>query len=170
MLIRYLKPSSIKKRSLLPSDIVIEISGGSPTQSTGRPVLITTELVEGLSYPLVCSNFCRMVRLKKNITPTYIYLWLRWLYVSDTFLQYENGKTGIKNFAYTVFSQQHELLIPPLDLLKRFDTIVSQFFKKRQANGLQSKVLASLRDTLLPKLLSGEIRIKEAEKIAAKAM
>lgn len=32
------------------------------------------------------------------------------------------------------------------------------------------KLLLSIRDTLLPKLLSGEIRIKEAEKIAAKAM
>jgi hypothetical protein len=32
------------------------------------------------------------------------------------------------------------------------------------------KLLLSICDTLLPKLLSGEIRIKEAEKIAAKAM
>lgn len=32
------------------------------------------------------------------------------------------------------------------------------------------KLLLSIHDTLLPKLLSGEIRVKEAEKIAAKAM
>jgi type I restriction enzyme S subunit len=33
------------------------------------------------------------------------------------------------------------------------------------SNAVQSKTLAFIRDTLLPKLLSGEIRVKEAEKI-----
>jgi hypothetical protein len=35
---------------------------------------------------------------------------------------------------------------------------------------LKNETLDSIRDTLLPKLLSGEIRVKEADKIAAKAM
>jgi type I restriction enzyme S subunit len=52
MPVRYLKSSSLKKRSLKSEDIVIEISGGSPTQSTGRPVLITEELLKQLSLLL----------------------------------------------------------------------------------------------------------------------
>jgi type I restriction enzyme, S subunit len=167
MPVRYLKSSSLKKRSLKSGDIVIEISGGSPTQSTGRPVLITEELLKQLSLPLVCSNFCRIVRLEKEITPIYVYLWLRLLYSLDAFLQYENGTTGIKNFAYSVFSSQETLIIPPLTLLVQFESIVNRLFVKRQVNGLQSQNLVTLRDFLLPKLMSGEIRVKEAEKMVA---
>lgn len=38
------------------------------------------------------------------------------------------------------------------------------------AAALESRTLAALRDTLLPKLISGEIRLKQAELIAAKAL
>ncbi len=40
---------------------------------------------------------------------------------------------------------------------------------KIASNDDQSQTLATTRDTLLPKLLSGELRIKDAEKIAEKA-
>lgn len=164
MPIRYLKNSSLQKRSLRDGDLVIEISGGSPTQSTGRPVLITNELLEQLEYPLVCSNFCRMVRLRNNASSTFTYLWLRWLYMSDAFIQYENGTTGIKNFAFSIFSKQFYLALPPPKLLKKFEGQVGLLFKKQAMNGAQSRTLAALRDALLPKLLSGEIRVREAER------
>ncbi|WP_013320835.1 restriction endonuclease subunit S [Gloeothece verrucosa] len=165
MPIRYLKASSLKKRSLQAGNIVIEISGGSPTQSTGRPVLITLNLLDRLSYPLVCSNFCRLIFLKEDISPNFIYLWLRWLYASDSFLQYENGTTGIKNLAYKIFSEKYELVLPQQYVLKVFEKTTQPLFKKRDANGLQSEILATIRDTLLPKLMSGQIRVKEAEKM-----
>lgn len=165
MPLRYLKSSSLEKRHLLPGDIVIEISGGSPTQSTGRPVLITAELQQELSYPLVCSNFCRMIRLIDDIPPVFVYFWLRWLYSSDAFLEYENGTTGIKNLALTVFSQQKRLLLPPPAILQQFEQTIGSLFKARQEYGTQSRTLAGIRDALLPKLLSGEIRVKEAEKL-----
>ncbi|MBN3944973.1 MAG: restriction endonuclease subunit S [Nostoc sp. NMS7] len=51
-----------------------------------------------------------------------------------------------------------------------FDKIVKPNIYKILSNLTESRTLASIRDTLLPKLLSGEIRVKEAEKIAAKTM
>jgi type I restriction enzyme S subunit len=42
---RFLKRSSLARRQLQNGDLVIEISGGSPTQSTGRPVLISESLL-----------------------------------------------------------------------------------------------------------------------------
>ena len=163
---RYLKPSSLEKRHLLPGDIVIEISGGSPTQSTGRPVLITQELQQELLYPLICSNFCRMLRLTSKVPPVFIYLWLRWLYTSGTFLEYENGTTGIKNLALTAFSEQKQLLLPSLAILNQFEQAVNPLFTAQQSYGAQSRTLATIRDTLLTKLLTGEIRVKDAEKYA----
>lgn len=164
MPVRHLKNSSLQKRSLRDGDLVIEISGGSPTQSTGRPVLVTKDLLEQLEYPLVCSNFCRMVRLSNNASPIFAYLWLRWLYASDAFLQYENGTTGIKNLAFSTFSKDFYLALPPSKLLKNFEGQVGLLFKKQAMNGAQSRTLAALRDALLPKLLSGEIRVRDAER------
>ena len=43
-------------------------------------------------------------------------------------------------------------------------------FKKQQANATESKSLEALRDTLLPKLISGELTISSAEKVAMEAV
>lgn len=46
-----------------------------------------------------------------------------------------------------------------------FDRIVSSFYRKKAANNTVNASLTKLRDTLLPKLLSGELRIPDAEKM-----
>lgn len=51
------------------------------------------------------------------------------------------------------------------DLTQRFDELVRPYFDKILINGQQNKTLAKLRDTLLPKLMSGELRISDAEKL-----
>ena len=165
MPIRYLKSPSLEIRSLQIGDIVIEISGGSPTQSTGRVVLITRQLLSRLTYPLICSNFCRLIRLSPNTSPNFIYFWLRQLHDSDVFLQYETGTTGIKNFAYTVFSKTDYLVLPSFETLDTFDRLAQPLLGQHANNGLESETLAAIRDVLLPKLLSGEIRVKDAEGI-----
>ena len=159
MPIRYLKPSSLAKRRLNDGDLVVEISGGSPTQSTGRPVLVSRELLERLHFPLVCSNFCRLLKLKSPAYSKFVYLWLRSLYANDELLQFENGTTGIKNLAFTLFSSTFKLCIPPASVLEEFDQRVSSLFKRQQADAAESDVLAALRDTLLPRLISGELRV-----------
>jgi type I restriction enzyme S subunit len=62
-----------------------------------------------------------MLRLRGEVSPLFVYLWLRWLYAADTFLQYENSTSGIKNFAFSIFSKQYGLVIPPLEILKQFE-------------------------------------------------
>lgn len=164
MPVRYLKPSSLRIRSLCAGDIAIEISGGSPTQSTGRAVLVTSQLLNRIDHPLVYSNFCRLIRLRPSISPNFVYFWLRRLYEADDFLQYETGTTGIKNFAYTTFSNTHHLALPPAEVLNAFDERVQPLLTRHAHNGVESESLANIRDTLLPKLLSGELRVTDAEK------
>jgi type I restriction enzyme S subunit len=161
---RFLKPSSLEKRRLAPGDIVLEISGGSPTQSTGRCVLITKELLERFELPLVYSNFCRLLRFGRAVSPPYAYLWLRWLYATDAFLQYETGTTGIKNLGFTAFSQRHHLIVPSREVLDSFTSIMHDLFRLHQLNGSESDTLAQLRDALLPKLISGQLRVPDAER------
>lgn len=55
------------------------------------------------------------------------------------------------------------LAIPPSPIAERFDEHVRRWFQKMKANDNGSDALASIRDTLLPKLLSRQIRVKDAE-------
>ena len=49
--------------------------------------------------------------------------------------------------------------IPPQSVISDFEMIVSKFDDRIKTNELESQRLASLRDTLLPRLMSGEIKI-----------
>ncbi|MDP1611916.1 MAG: restriction endonuclease subunit S [Sulfuritalea sp.] len=160
---RFLKPSSVEKRQLADGDLAIEISGGSPTQCTGRPVLVSEALLQNLGQPLVASNFCRVVKLKSPAFSKFVYLWLRWLYDAGELFQFETGTTGIKNFAFVIFSEKYPVVVPDLRVAEAFDRAVAPLFARIQANSHQSRTLATLRDTLLPKLLSGELSVAKLQ-------
>jgi len=53
------------------------------------------------------------------------------------------------------------LAIPPSDIAERFDELTAPLMAKIKANADQSRTLATLRDTLLPKLLSGELSVAD---------
>ena len=54
-------------------------------------------------------------------------------------------------------------IVPPMSLLSKLEKIVEPISLKMAINDKESQTLSELRDTLLPKLISGEIRIPEAE-------
>jgi len=62
------------------------------------------------------------------------------------------------------------VLLAPSNLLSVFESSVTGLFGRVRCNILQSRTLAALRDTLLPKLLSGEIRVPEAEQAVEEAI
>jgi type I restriction enzyme S subunit len=51
-------------------------------------------------------------------------------------------------------------VLPPKEKLKEFDEGVAPIFKKTRTNQLQIRTLETLRDSLLPKLMSGEVRVE----------
>ena len=56
-----------------------------------------------------------------------------------------------------------QLHIPDDKTLKQFEDVVSPMYKAIQENNQQSAILASLRDILLPKLMSGELDVSDIE-------
>ena len=67
-------------------------------------------------------------------------------------------------------SLSHYLLaVPSVEVACVFGMLVGEIFSRVRMGGFEARTLASLRDTLLPKLVSGELRVKEAEKIAEAA-
>lgn len=60
-----------------------------------------------------------------------------------------------------------EIVVPDRpELLDAYHQLCDPMFRLADANRQESKTIASLRDSLLPKLISGEIRIKDAERMA----
>jgi len=53
------------------------------------------------------------------------------------------------------------ICIPTEDVARAFESLIHPLFLKTRANDYQSSLLEKLRDTLLPKLLNGEIELKE---------
>jgi len=64
-----------------------------------------------------------------------------------------------RNFVY--MSSQ---VLPPASLLGQFECIASQLARRVNDASIESRTLAALRDALLPKLISGELRVKDTER------
>ncbi len=60
-----------------------------------------------------------------------------------------------------------EIAIPPEPVVSVFGKLVDPIFQRLKVLGEESNTLAALRDTLLPKLISGELRVRDAETITA---
>lgn len=160
---RFLKPPSLRRRQLASLDLVVEMSGGSPTQSTGRAVLITDGLLRRLHLPISSSNFCRIVKLEDKVNAYFVYALLRNCWERGEFFQYENGSTGIKNLAFSEFCSLKAVALPSGADLNAFNEVASNLFLMMQDLGEESSRLATTRDALLPQLMSGKLRVKAAE-------
>lgn len=148
-----------ENKILLPYDLVIEISGGSPTQSTGRLAYITKEVIDRFENPLICSNFCKAVSLNELDSFFYfIYSWNK-AYDNSVLFGFEGKTSGIKNLLFESLVSTYKIVKPSKLILENFQNKVSLFESKRQINLKQNQQLSSLRDWLLPMLMNGQVKV-----------
>lgn len=155
---RFILPKNFNNKKLIAGDIVVEISGGSPTQSTGRVSSISESLLERYDSGMICTNFCRAIKPFDGYS-NFIYYYWQYLYNRNVFFSYENGTTGIKNLDISGFIETEPINIPPVYILQQFNSVISSFQSQIFGNGQEIEKLATLRDTLLPKLMNGEIDV-----------
>ena len=100
----------------------------------------------------------RLVTLIPNteiISAKYLYLWLKQLHITGT---------GTTQQQLTVPDfQKTEILVPSQEIVALFTATVEPIFEKIWANQNENEKLSSLRDTLLPKLMSGELDVSDIE-------
>jgi len=119
-----------------------------------------------VGQPMAMNQSCYGVRGKDDIADYYTYYTVL-LRVSD--LQ-QRGHGSIFN---TITRDTFKSIQTPFcgsKLTSQFDAVVSPYLIKILANIASSDKLTKLRDTLLPKLLSGELRIPDAEKMLEQAL
>ncbi|BDQ03950.1 MAG: hypothetical protein KatS3mg037_2525 [Ignavibacterium sp.] len=101
--LRYIKEKKYKKIELQNGDLIMEISGGSDEQSTGRTILIDEDVKSLFDHPLIFSNFCRVMRPVNPEFGLYLICYIFMLYKQGEFYNLENGSSGIRNLDYKAF-------------------------------------------------------------------
>lgn len=105
------------------------------------------------------------LRHKKNYQSFLVYL------LKQTFQKEDSiGSGTVFNAVNKKDMESIQYLAPVDDLSKTFNNIANALDEKIADNASQTINIANLRDTLLPKLISGEIRISEAEKLTEEAL
>ena len=157
---RYILEKNYQAKHLKDKDILVEISGGTATVSTGRTSLVTEELLKKYKHDIVCTNFRKVLRPLSQFS-SYVYYSWKYKYDNDIMFGYENGTSGIKNFAIKDFIEKEPVLIPKEQDIVEFQKIIDNLQKQKQIKGTENTTLSLLRDTLLPRLMSGELEVPE---------
>lgn len=157
--IRFILEKNVSK-VLDPYDLIVEISGGSPTQSTGRLAFITEKTLSRFENPIICSNFCKAISLEKDEFFFYfVYLWNS-MYDAGVLFDWEGKTSGIKNLLFDSFVSSYEIVFPPYDIVRKFDCFLGPMHDLKQTGLLENQNLSKLRDWLLPMLMNGQITFK----------
>ena len=102
-------------------------------------------------------------------------VWKRYLYFVSLGAEFRKRAEGFST-GTTVLAMPKDallkcpVLLPPVELVREFTTRVQPLFDKQDIAVSQMNELGKTRDTLLPKLLSGQLRIPDAEALVAEAL
>ncbi|MFL6195391.1 MAG: hypothetical protein ACJ75H_14535 [Thermoanaerobaculia bacterium] len=111
---RAVKRSSLAKRRLAAGDLVVEVSGGGAGQPVGRTLLIDDEALRRAGGPMICNNFCRQVRIHREMDPAFVHLVLTHRYLCGGFDEHQTQTTNIRNLNFSRFLSGVVVPVPPL--------------------------------------------------------
>ena len=146
---QFIKPEGLNKTTLLKKGSLILSNSATP----GLPKFLDLDgcIHHGwLHFPK-----------KKIFTDNYLYQ--LFLVVRQELLMQGNGSvfTNLK----TDILKNHMVVVPNIDVLNYFDNWINSFHNKIHAVQIDVDNLSRIRDTLLPKLMSGELRISDAAEL-----
>lgn len=107
-----------------------------------------------------------LIRVKNDLNIEYPYLYL--LTNNDDFIAgiRAGANSGVQVNLSTQGIKETEFIIADKETNKAFNNVVMPLFEKRKANSQMIKELKKTRDTLLPKLMSGQVRVKNVKQTA----
>lgn len=131
---------------------------GSVSDARG---LAVTQYVWGMFW---VNNHAHVLQGKSPVSTEHVYLHLHY----EPVLPYITGAVQPKLSQGRM--KKMPFVYPDVPICDAFSQFVAPFFEKVRACDMESQSLASLRDALLPKLISGELRIRDAEAFLERAL
>jgi type I restriction enzyme S subunit len=143
---RAVKRSRLASRQLAAGDLVVELSGGGSGQPVGRTLLIDEEALRRADAPLICSNFCRQMRVHREIDPAFVHLVLTYHYLCGGLDEHQTQMTNLRNLNFNSFLSGVVLPIPPRAEQERIVEKVQELMQPiRQARESLARVPDLLR-------------------------
>ena len=155
--VRYTSQKKLAGRKLEDGDLLLEVSGGSKDQPTGRSLYLSGALLSQFDCPVEPASFCRLLRPLNKEVGMLLAQHLTYIYAQGKTWEYQNQSTGIANFQTTHFLESELVACPPDDVLTAFAETVRPLVARSHLTQIQE--LASLRDVLLPRLITGQLLI-----------
>lgn len=155
----------MKAGALQSHDVLLYKDGGKPG------VFLPRVSMFGDGFPFeVCgiNEHVFRVRLKEPFSQAFLYYWL-WSDAVMHELKHRGGKAAIPGINQSDVKELR-LLVPNEQILKSFDEVTKPLISRIFANSKQAQTLTQLRDTLLPRLISGQLRLPEAEILVTESM
>jgi len=155
---RWVSPKQAADRELPEGAILVEGSGSF----CGRSMLWRHGYGKLLGGQIGYSNFCKRLDPRRPPAQAAIcWMQMRRAYRDGTLQSFRTG-TAFPNFDIHGALSNLLVVVPPVSLAEAFD---KKFAPSQRLDLMaQTRTLAQLRDTLLPKLISGELRVKDAER------
>ncbi|MCZ2277369.1 MAG: restriction endonuclease subunit S [Bacteroidia bacterium] len=119
----------------------------------------------------ICSTEFQIVKPKDTSFFGFIFCFLKSNQVTQELANAAGGTSGSHQRVNPDDIFNLSFLLPPIELIERFHIISNEHLKKIKSNTQQIRTLTQLRDSLLPKLMSGEVRVSErvnSEKLKVK--
>ena len=129
-----------------------------PTNTVILSFKMTVGRVKITLEDMVSNEAIAQFQIKKLISKEFLYCFLK-QYNFDTL----GSTSSIVTAVNTALIKDIEVTIPNTELVEKFTDSTYSMFNKIRDNQIQIQTLQSMRDTLLPKLISGEVRLKGFE-------
>ena len=124
---------------------------------------IWTVFAEPSQYERICSTEFIVYEPKNENAWAFLNAYFRDDSFINEFRSHAAGTTGSRQRVTPRKTLEFKLVVSPDSVLEQFNRICSDFYEIQNKNLRENEVLTEIRDYLLPRLLSGEIELREAE-------
>lgn len=128
----------------------------NPARANIGSIAMLKEYDVGLVSPIYT-----VFEMKDTITPTFFYYYMNQPIFQEMIKHHAIGTTR-QNFPFEAF-KMFPMVVPPMELQLKFEEIAKPIEQKIAKLKEENEVLAEIRDTLLPKLMSGELPVEVGE-------
>ena len=144
--------TGIKSNKFVVDDCCFMISKLNPTtKRVWKPYCLTENAV--------CSTEFIVYKAKDSTITDFLYSVIDSISFSDFMCSHVTGSTGSRQRTTPSDTLSFEFILPSEDELNSFQALVSPMYAQMRINAIENEKLKRLRDSLLPKLMSGEIDV-----------